>query len=363
MIKIGIDARLYSQTGVGVYISNLLYYLQDLTGDHFQVFIYLLAQDMDRIKFKNKNYIKRPSPYRWHTFSEQLGFAKLLYEDKLDLMLFTYFSYPVLYWRKFISTIHDATPLLFKTGKASTKNHALYEIKYLFFKGVLTSQIKNASAIITPTKAVRSQIVRLYGEKFTEKIYPIYEGVNRELIELKPNKSLAKNFNKDFFIYVGNLYPHKNVEKLVEAFSKIDDYMLILFGPDDFFTKRLTQLIDRLNLQKKVIFYHNPSYEDLIFFYQNAQALINPSLSEGFGLPLIEAAYFGLPIIASNIEVFSEVLDDKYLSFNPNDVDDIAKKINEFIKKRKTYDYANLLKRYSFKKMAVETLDLYKKHV
>lgn len=364
MINIGIDARLYSQTGVGVYISNLLYHLQGMTGNEFKIFVYLLPQDMEKIQFKNKNYIKRPSPYRWHTFSEQLSFVKLLYKDNLNLMHFTYFSYPVLYRRKFISTIHDVTPLLFKTGLASTKNPLFFQTKHFLFRHVLSSQIKGAHAIITPTYTVKKNIIKLYGNKYEHKIYPIYEGVNHELPNKKENAMLKNKFHDKFFIYVGNFYPHKNVEKLVQAFSKVtQSCKLLLIGPKDFFSERLTRLINRLNLVNKVIFYHKARKEDLIFFYKNAQALVHPSLSEGFGLPLIEAAYFDLPIIASNIEVFSEVLDDKYLAFNPNNVDDIAQKLNEFIKKRKTFNYSNLLRRYSFKNMAKETFGIYKQYV
>ena len=59
-------------------------------------------------------------------------------------MHFTYFGYPVFYRRKFIATVHDLTPLLFKTGKASTKNPLIYGIKHFFFKHILRSQIENA---------------------------------------------------------------------------------------------------------------------------------------------------------------------------------------------------------------------------
>jgi len=359
MKKIGIDARLYSQTGVGTYLKNLLYYLEkkELTEELY--YVYMMPNDYNNLFLKNKNIVKRMVNYSWHSVDEQFGFAIKLYFDNLDLMHFTYFSYPIFYLKKFIATVHDTTPLLFKTGKASTKNQLIYNIKHLFFRIILRCQIERAIKIITPTYTVKKQLISLYGEKISQKIIPIYEGISYQIKEAKENESLSNKFDS-FFIYVGNFYPHKNVEKLIQAFSKAQtSHKLILLGPNDYFKERLLQLINRLKQEKRILFFNNPSISDLVFFYKNAQALIHPSLSEGFGLPLIEAAYFNCPIIASDIEVFKELLGNNYLSFNPNDVDDIAGKIKSFIEKKSDFDYRNIIKQYSFKKMTDETVKIY----
>lgn len=109
----------------------------------------------------------------------------------------------------------------------------------------------------------------------------------------------------------------------------------------------------------KIVLISDSSIQDLIYFYKNAKALIHPSLSEGFGLPLIEAAYFNCPVIASDIRVFQELLDDNYLAFNPNDTDDIVEKINSFIEKKPKFDYKNIIDKYSFEKMTDETMKIY----
>lgn len=359
MKKIGIDARLYSQTGIGTYLKNLIHYLdkKELGGNLF--YIYLMPDDYNTVSFKNKNIIKRKVSYRWHTLGEQVGFVSKLYQDNLDLMHFTYFSYPVLYWKKFIATVHDATPLLFKTGKASTRNQLIYNLKHFFFKIILRCQIKFAVKIITPTNTVKNQLVNIYGEEIRKKIQYIYEGVNYQIFESKENKKLAKKFS-NFFIYVGNFYPHKNIEKLIKAFSEVKtSSKLLLIGPNDFFKNRILQYINISKQEGRILFVESRTTKDLVFFYKNALALIHPSLSEGFGLPLIEAAYFNCPIIGSNIDVFKELLGENYLSFDPNNVDDIRKKIKYFIDKKPKFDYKNIMNRYSFKKMADETLRIY----
>lgn len=360
MKKIGIDARLYSQTGIGTYLQNFLFYLDKNNSKKEFFYVYLRKEDFFKVKFNSKNFIKKIADYPWHSLPEQLGFLRQINHDKLDLMHFTYFSYPIFYCRKFIATIHDATPLLFKTGKASTKNQLIYNIKHLFFRIVLRCQIERAIKIIAPTCTVKKQLKDIYGEKISKKIFPIYEGINCQIMKTKENEKLSKKFN-NFFIYVGNFYPHKNVEKLIYAFSKVEiSNKLILLGPNDYFKERLFQLINRLKQGKRILFFNNPSISDLVFFYKNALALIHPSLSEGFGLPLIEAAYFNCPIIASNIEVFKELLGDNYLSFNPNDVDDISSKIKKFLKTKPNFDYKIILKQYSFEEMTNKTVKIYR---
>ncbi len=358
--KIGIDARLYFQTGVGTYLRNLLYCLQKINPPKLEFFVYTLESDETNITLNKKNFIKRPVTSYWHTFGEQTRFLYEIYKDRVDLMHFTYFSYPVLYRRPFISTIHDTTPLFFKTGKASTKNPFAYKIKHRVFKTVLKTQMKNALKIITPTKTVKKQLISLYGHSFGEKIIPIYEGVDWTLQKVHENKELNKTFNKPFFLYVGNFYPHKNIETLIKAFSKIEyAYQLILVGPDDYFAKRISKLIQQFKQETKIVFYHNATPADLKFFYTEAQALIHPSLSEGFGLPVLEASFYNCPVIGSNIEVFRELLSDEYMSFDPHNMNDIEKKIHQFIEKRPRLDYKHIVSKYSFEEMTKKTLDVY----
>ncbi len=360
MKKIGIDARLYSQTGVGTYLKNILYYLEKKKLKNELFYVYMLPEDYDHTSFKNNKIIKKKVNYRWHSIGEQFGFAIRLYADNLDLMHFTYFSYPILYLKKFVATIHDTTPLLFKTGKASTKRQLIYKIKHAFFKIILKQQVTKALRIITPTNMVKKQLIGLYGEKIAQKIIPIYEGVSYQIRQAKENKLLSNKFN-NFFIYVGNFYPHKNVENLIKAFRNINKkYKLILLGPDDYFAKRILQSINTPKLNNNIFLFKNPLLSDLKYFYKNALALIHPSFSEGFGLPLIEAAYFNCPIIASDIKVFKELLGNSYLSFNPNDTNDITEKIKSFIENKPKYNYVNIFKKYSFEKMTNKTVKIYK---
>ncbi|MCL4363955.1 glycosyltransferase family 4 protein [Patescibacteria group bacterium] len=359
MKRIGIDARLFSQTGVGTYLQNLLYYLDKASPGQEIYYVYLREQDAVKINFKSRNIVKKIANQRWHGFSEQTTFLLQLLRDDLDLMHFTYFSYPILYNKKFVATVHDTTPLLFKTGKASTKNGVFYSIKHLIFRLVLYLQVSRSLKIITPSETVKNELIKQYGSKISAKIKIIYEGINHKIIENKENQSMKTKF-KNFFVYVGNFYPHKNVENLIRAFSSVpEEYRLVLVGPDDYFTGKIVKQIESLKLHKKITVIRNPPYSDLIFFYKNALAIIQPSLSEGFGLPLVEAAHFGTPIIASNIPIFKELWGNRYLDFNPKNAADIRKQIISFISKPTKFDYRELLTKYSFEEMTRETRKIY----
>lgn len=360
-MKIGIDGRLLYQTGIGTYLRNFFYFLDKEKNINDFFYIYLLKKDFGKINFRHKNIIKREANFYWHSLKEQWGFLKTLKKDNLDLMHFTYFSYPVLYDRPFIATIHDTTPLRFKTGKASTKNRLIYEIKHLIFRYVIRSQVNKSLKIITPTLSVKKDLISLFGKNIQDKIIVIGEGINLELIKTKENLSLKKRFFLPFFISIANFYPHKNIERLIYAFSQVNfSGQLVLIGPDNFFAKRLKDLVKKLNLEKKIIFFFNPTVSDLKFFYKNALALINPSLSEGFGLPLVEAGYFSCPVIASNIQVFKEIMKGDYLSFNPYKINEIAYQINYFLVKKPNFNFS-YLKKFSFQKMTKEILKVYQK--
>ena len=360
-MKLGIDARLLTQTGVGVYTRNLLQFLPKYLPTETEVFVFVRSSDKDRVPNADRYKIVE-SNYRWHTFGEQLGFLTQLLGQRLDLMHFTYFSYPVLYRKPFVSTIHDLTPVLFKTGKASTKFAIEYYPKFFAMSKVISSAVNGSVAVITPTEFVKKQLVEMYSVD-ANKISAIAEGISEELKSAKENSELKNKFSEPFFIYIGNFYPHKNLETLIKVFEKVDKkYNLVLIGPKDFFSGRVEQGIKDKGLDNRVSFFYNATLSDLVFFYKNAQALIHPSLSEGFGLTPIEAQYFGCSVVASDIEVFKETLGESYISFNPKDETGMLNAIRKATTAKGT-GAKKASKSFSFDQMAKETVEVYNKTI
>ncbi len=342
MKKIGIDARLYLQTGVGVYIRNLLHYLHDLKPKHWDVYVYFSQQDEGESRLYPK-FTARFTRAKWHTFAEQYLFPTELKKDNLDLMHFTYFSYPVLYKKPFVATVHDLTPLHYKTGKASTLPTPIYQIKHRLYRFVLDQQVSHARHLLTPTQSVKSELMRAYPKLLSNSITALHEGLNYEFINVLPQKPHINGFSDktSYILYVGNFYPHKNVNRLIEAYRRIKktDVKLLLVGPSNYFSHTLSNFLSSTD-RDCIYFYHPSSSAELLYLYKHAVGMINPSLSEGFGLPLIEAATQGIPIAASNIPVFQELLGNQYISFNPHEIDDILLGIKALLKnngERKKY--------------------------
>lgn len=361
MKKIGLDARLYSQTGNGVYIQNFIHFLlrKRLT-DKF--YIYLLPKDFESVKIKHPMVEKKIVKSPLILGSSQNEWLVDLNKDKLDLMHFNALIFPVQYKGRFVATIHDITHIISnKMGEKSEIPMANRYMNRLYFETILN----NASRIFTSSNATKNKICKLFGEKYRKLMLVITLGLDYRIVQYKSKEpSLSRNspkVNAPFFIYVGECFPHKNVERLVCAFSKLEaGYKLYLLGPDSQFYKNVQKLINTLQIQKRVIHIKDPNYENLSWFYKHALALIHPSLVEGFGLPILEASYFGCPVIASKIDPFQELLSNYYLSFNPQKINDIYRKLEFFIKDHCKKPLRINMNKYSFSTMVDNILNEYK---
>lgn len=369
-MKIAIDCRLWNQGGVGRYTRNLVNSLLKIDKkNQYTLILYKnsnkeVARETETLKLdENYQFETKISACHWHTLGEQIQFCEELKKSNYDLIHFTYFSHPIFYNRPFVITIHDLTILKFATGKATTQNYLVYLIKRFGYKKVLEHGIYNSKKILVPTEFVKKDILENFKVN-GNKIIVTYEGVGIELQKQSftlPEKTLPE---KKFFLYVGNFYPHKNVELLIEAWKKLKGkYNLVLAGPNDFFAKRIKDLIKKSNLENAVFLVSNLSDEKLSNYYKKAEALVLPSLFEGFGLSVVEAAYFNCKVLLSDIPVFREIAPNNAIFFNPESIDDLYTKImfvvgvgssNPNFKRDDDY-----FQKFSFAKMAEQTLKTY----
>ncbi|MBI5793867.1 glycosyltransferase family 4 protein [Candidatus Uhrbacteria bacterium] len=171
-----------------------------------------------------------------------------------------------------------------------------------------------------------------------------------------------------FLLYVGNAYPHKNLETLLSAFSLFHkshpNVHLVLSGRGDVFYERLQKEVGRLNLENHVRFVLNPTDQDLAALYRQASVYVFPSKCEGFGLPPLEAMSFGVPVAASNTSSLPEILGEAAVYFDPKDPEKITQAIRKVFEdpslqetlRKKAFEQ---IKRYSWKKMAEQILHVY----
>lgn len=173
-----------------------------------------------------------------------------------------------------------------------------------------------------------------------------------------------KEFNSPYFIYTGNAYPHKNLERAISASLNLKINFCIV-SSRNVFTKRLAKLIKKTGAQEYVKLLGFVEDEELDKLYKNSVGFIFPSLSEGFGLPGLEAMKAGTILLASNIPVFHEIYGTHAIYFDPRNVksiEDAMKKALSLTKvegEKMIRENKAFVKRYSWKKMAQETLDVY----
>lgn len=372
-MRIGIDARFYGPIGKGLgrYTQKLIENLEKIDESN-KYFIFLRKDNFKDYVPKNKNFHKVLADFKWYTFSEQFKFPRLLNKYHLDLVHFPHFNVPLFYFGKFIVTIHDLILIHFPTRRGSTLGPILYWFKFMAYKIAIRSAIFRSEKVIAVSKFTRNDILNVYKKIPSEKIYVTYEACD-DFCMLSPNKDkeILSRYGiiKPYLIYVGNVYPHKNPERLVLAFKKINekfpDVKLVFVGGEDYFYLRLKKLVLEKNVKNVIFAGFVPDYElDVIF--HNALAYIRPSLYEGFELPPLEAMAKGVPVLSSSHDCALEILEDSALYFKGENVDDMAKAIGMVVIDDKLRE--NLvekgyrqIQKYNWRRMGRKTLEIYKK--
>jgi len=332
-MKIGIDARLYTQTGVGRYIRNLIQELSKLDSEN-QYIVYLRNKEFVNFSPPNAHWSKKHLDVPWHTIREQLAVSYLLAKDRLDIVHFPYFNIPILYPGKFVVTVHDLIVDHFDTGRASTLPSVLYKLKRIGYHITHQIGLKKACAIAVISETTKQEVETHY-DIVANKMIVTYDALDsnfNKVVALKAKRKIRYSFA--YILCVGNAYPHKNVEGLLHAFVRIrkkHDVKLVLAGDDGFFYPRLKNTAHKLGIDNDVVFFGNANDTDLVDLYSYAKCLVFPSYMEGFGLPNLEALACGCLPVVSKIPVFEEIWGDLLPSFDPYNINDMVSVISDVI--------------------------------
>ncbi len=373
-MRIGIDARFFGSIGKGLgrYTQKLIEHLERIDHEN-QYVVFLRKENFEEYIPQNPNFQKVLADYAWYTFAEQWGMPRLLRKYKLDLVHFPHFNVPLLYFGRFVITIHDLILLHFPTVRASTLGPFKYWLKFLAYRLVIFSAIKRAKSIIAVSNFTKSDILEHYGIS-SKKVDVTYEACEKQTEKpLTDGKKILAKYGiiKPYLLYVGNVYPHKNPERLIQALNLLKEnnleLKLVFVGGDDYFYIRLKEFVRKAGADN-VLFAGFVPDEDLDVLFSESLAYARPSLYEGFELPPLEAMSKGVPVISSYHECALEILGDSAAYFDPENVEDIAnviKKVFQDENMRKTmiekgYKCAG---KYDWQDMAEKTLQIYRKEI
>lgn len=370
-MNITIDARLYGleNAGLGRYVMNLVKYLSFLDKSNNYTLI-LRKKYFEELKLP-KSWTRVLADFRHYSFLEQARLPGIIADTKPDLVHFPHFNVPVSYRGKFVVTIHDMLMHRMKGKETTTLSLPAFLIKRLGYRYVFRKAVRDSLNVLVPSNCVKKELVDFY-KVSPSKISVTYEGV--ELGKVFSPVLDKYGIREKYFIYAGNAYPHKNLERAIKAIlslneSRQEKVLFIIACSRSEFTARLESLIARLGAGKYVKFLGFIPDPDLLSLYKSSVGFLFPSFSEGFGLPGLEAISSGTLAVISSIPVFKEIYGQHALYFNPYDFTSITRTLAEAldispnVRKERVAEGQKFVGKYSWEKMARETLSVYKEAV
>lgn len=362
MARIAIDVRKLSYpSGPGRYAHELVKNLEAIDRKN-EYSIIVLKSDVGFYKPRNKNFKVVVADYPHYTFAEQWGMYRFLKKLKPDLVHYYMPQQPLLYNGASISTIHDLNQIRLKSNDM---NPFVLRFKQLVFIFLLLVVAWRSKHFIAPTQFSKDDFVK-FSRINPKRVSVVYEGTF-EAKSLAKAKTVKQYKNTPFIMYLGRAEPYKNNRNLIKAhqelLSRYPDLRLVIVGKIDSFRQEDMAWV-RDNGFKQVDFVGFMSNEEAAWLYKHSRAYVAPATMEGFGLPGLEAMAYGAPVASSNTTCLPEVYGEAAVYFNPNDPSDMAKAIekilsNPDLSKRLVKLGKEQNKKYSWRKMAKETLVIY----
>lgn len=369
-MRIGIDARFFGPRvgggGLGRYVAELVTHLQKIDTKNTYV-LFLRKENFHDCVITNPNFEKRLVDAPWYSLAEQLTLPREVRLARVNFMHYPHWNVPLCSRVPFIVTIHDLIMVEDpSSAHATTRNAVLHGVKHVGFRLALEHAVHRSRHIITVSEHARQSILGHFRIP-PQKVTVIANGI----IAPSEGKSVVlrdMGVYPPYFLYVGNRYPHKNLEVLLEAFAEFHkgnvDVQLVLAGKDDAFTDRLRRRAQQLGIAQRVKFLHLPSDEELGALYRNATLFVYPSRYEGFGMPPLEAMRARVPVVVSNATSLPEVVGVHAAQFDPDDVDALVGMMNRAVHGTLMSDDAiaaadRYAQQFSWEKTAKKTLETY----
>lgn len=358
-MKIGFDGRYAEEdlVGVGKYIKELLIELDNLG---IECVIFYSKSPEVKIEGKNIKPVVLGSKNRY--IFEQILLPLALKHEKVDMYhALGNIGVPLFCPVPAIVTVHDIIPLEIKDYFSYSPLPFLSKISYA---SRLFLSLKKSLKIVTDSNYVRNQIIKRFKIN-KDKVKTIYLGAP----EILSGGILPKEFeDKEYILNHGGIDIRKNLNRLIEAFALVHmnhpQLNLVITGENKRIKKELTKLISKLKLDNSVIFTGYVDDKTLSAIIKNAIMECYPTLSEGFGFPILEGFAYKVPVISSKTSSIPEVAKDAAILINPYKVPEISEAMEKVLADTKLRNNMVIkgisqYNRFNWKKTANEYLSLY----
>jgi len=372
-VKIAIDIRRMTEFGVGTYIRNVVRTLGRL--DHETT--YVLIGSPAKVKEIG------PLPPNFHTVAlaeperSLMGYREfrgVVRRHDCDLVhIPNLFSIPRGLSCPYVMTVHDILEHLSRTREQTGIWRSLH---FQLTKRVLSG----AARIFAVSNFTKLEIEKLFNIP-PGRIEVVYNAIDERLLQghARPGdrQMIVERYQVTypFLLYAGRISPHKNVVRMIEAFSALKtelekdhlfpDLMLIIIGDDVSGNPDLRRTVIRSGVQNDVRFLGFVPIEVLRTFYDTAKIFVFPSLYEGFGLPPLEAMAHGTPVVTSNVSSLPEVVGNAAVLVHPENVFEIMRALHRVLldqplrEKMKERSYRQAAK-FSWEKSVRRIMDVYR---
>jgi glycosyltransferase involved in cell wall biosynthesis len=336
-MRIAFDIRKLNDFGIGAYIRNVIVNLAQLDRESNY---FLVGREHDRAELSAlpANFFFIADPTEESSYWNNMVLPYSLKKKGVELLHTPHYRSPRFLSCKSIITIHDCVHILFP-------NYASSKAAYNRAKLATKRAIRKSSHILTVSEATRRDLIRLFAVP-EEKISVVYNAIDERAV-LADNQEEQKRvleryqIQDPFLLYAGNIKPHKNIARTIEAFSVLKTELkenpswknlkLVIIGDELSKHQILRRTVIRSGVQHDVRFFGFVPYETLKVFYKSAQIFVFPSLYEGFGLAPLEAMANGTPVLTSNVSSLPEVLGEAALLVNPENVFEISKGLKHLL--------------------------------
>jgi glycosyltransferase involved in cell wall biosynthesis len=317
-VRIGIDARKLHDFGIGTYIRNLLRQLARL--DRNTDFVVLCRpEDREGLATLGENFRPVAETADNYSIAEQMKVPLALKREGVTLFHAPHYVLPPLVPCRSVVTIHDCIHLMFP-------QYLPGKLALVYARMSITMAARRATRIMTVSESSKRDILR-FVDTDPAKIQVIYNAYD-ERFAVEPREEdvvrVRERFqlHDEFVLYAGNVKPHKNVERLIQAFDLVrrrglDHLKLVIIGDEVSKYASLRRAVHKYQLHKYVRFLGYLPEETLAVLYRLAGVFVFPSLYEGFGLPPLEAMASGTPVVTSNVSSLPEVAGDAAVLVDP----------------------------------------------
>jgi glycosyltransferase involved in cell wall biosynthesis len=348
-MRIGVNALYLIPGGVGgteIYLRELLRALAEIDSVN-EYFVFTNLETTRDLVPKQANFHFKPQAVR-----ARIRPARILWEQIVLPLESARYRLDVLFNPGFTAPIFSAVPNVTVFHDLQHRRHPEYFrwFDLPFWRFLLWASARRSRTLIAVSESTRDDLAHFYPFA-AARTRVIHHGVGEEFFKLD------RSHVDPILLCVSTLHPHKNIERLIRAFTRRKrDCRLVLAGMRGFQTSAIEKLVT-----KEIEITGWIARDDLVKLYARARAFIYPSMFEGFGMPVLEALAAGIPVACSDIPPLREIGGDAALYFDPENEDAIADAIDRILTTQPSDKGRQHAREFTWRRCAEQTLETLRK--